>query len=112
MLDCDWSSDVCSSDLAIALANDGQQAVEIVRARGAGDFSVVLMDVEMPVMNGLDATRAIHELDPGLPVIAQTAYAQPEELDRCMAAGMADRLSKPIDHELLVTKVIKWSRRA
>lgn len=98
-------------DCTITLANNGQQAVETVRSRGPGAFQVVLMDVEMPVMNGLDATQGIRALDPGLPVIAQTAYAQPEELDRCMAAGMVDRITKPTDHELLVAKVRKWARR-
>lgn len=92
-------------------ARDGKEALEMARERGPGAYDVVLMDVEMPVMNGIDATRALLELEPGLPILAQTAYALAEELQRCFDAGMVDSLTKPIDHELLVEKVRCWARK-
>ena len=89
----------------VTLACNGQEAVDAVRRQGAAAFDVVLMDVQMPVMDGFDATRAIHELAPRLPVIGQTAHALDEERERCFAAGMVDHLAKPIDPERLVEVV-------
>jgi len=89
----------------VTLAGNGQEAVDAVRQQGAEAFAVVLMDVQMPVMDGFDATRAIHALAPDLPVIGQTAHALDEERERCFAAGMVDHLAKPIDPERLVEVV-------
>ena len=84
------------------LAGDGQQALEILRARPAY-FQVVVMDVQMPVMDGLTATRAIRA-DAALrdlPVIAFTAGVLPEERQAALAAGVNDFLAKPVDLEQL-----------
>ena len=84
------------------LASDGQQALEILRAR-PGYFQVVVMDVQMPVMDGLSATRAIRA-DAALrdlPVIAFTAGVLPEERQAALAAGVNDFLAKPVDLEQL-----------
>ncbi|KAB2963485.1 ATP-binding protein, partial [Zoogloea sp.] len=89
----------------VSLACNGQEAVDAVRQQGAAAFAAVLMDVQMPVMDGFDATRAIHALAPDLPVIGQTAHALDEERERCFAAGMVDHLAKPIDPERLVEVV-------
>jgi CheY-like chemotaxis protein len=94
------------------LVADGQQAVNAVRAAGAGAYDLVLMDVQMPVMNGLEATRAIHALDPDLPVVGQTGHALAEEHEKCRQAGMVDQLSKPLDPDLLLATVRKWARRS
>jgi CheY-like chemotaxis protein len=77
--------------------------VEAVEAVSSDDFDVVLMDVQMPEMDGLEATRRIHErLGTRRPhIIAATANAMQEERDRCLAAGMDDYLSKPIRLEQL-----------
>jgi DNA-binding NtrC family response regulator len=74
---------------------------------GVNAFDVVLMDVQMPVMDGLEATRRLRALAPGLPVIGLTAHALAEEKQRCLAAGMADHVTKPIDVEALVAAVLK-----
>ena len=83
---------------SVKLAADGQQALQILKAQPE-DFDVVLMDIQMPVMDGLAATRAIRD-DPklaGLPVIALTAGALGEERESAIAAGMNDFLPKPLD---------------
>ncbi len=92
------------------LAADGQQALDAVRAAGPGGYDLVLMDVQMPVMNGLEATRAIHAFDPNLPVVGQTGHALAEEREKCLQAGMVDQLCKPLDPDLLVATVKKWAR--
>jgi CheY-like chemotaxis protein/nitrogen-specific signal transduction histidine kinase len=89
---------------AITIVGDGQQVVDAV---SRGDvFDVVLMDVQMPVMDGLEATRRIREIAPNLPVIGQTAHALKEEHDKCLAAGMLVTITKPIDIDLLVATVL------
>jgi PAS domain S-box-containing protein len=86
------------------LAYNGQEAVEAYESR---PFDVVLMDVQMPVMDGLAATRAIRESEarnPGrrrLPIMALTAYAMRGDRERCLAAGMDDYLTKPVKPEEL-----------
>ncbi|MBP5988006.1 MAG: PAS domain S-box protein [Azonexus sp.] len=86
----------------VATVSNGREAVERVIGDGPDAFDVVLMDIQMPEMDGYEATRRILELAPQLPVIAQTAHAFREELDRCLEAGMVGHVTKPFDPELLV----------
>jgi CheY-like chemotaxis protein len=83
------------------LVGDGEAAVERVRQSPHG-FDAVLMDVQMPRMDGFEATRRIATLAPGLPVVGQTAHAMPEEREQCLACGMASHIAKPIEFEQLV----------
>jgi PAS domain S-box-containing protein len=95
----------------LVLVGDGAAAVDRVLGDGPTAYDVVLMDIQMPVMDGYEATRRILELAPGLPVIGQTAHAFNEDRDKCLAAGMAGFIAKPIDpHEL--TKLILQVHRA
>lgn len=87
---------------SVEFAADGQQALEHVRERGAPAFDLVLMDVRMPVMDGLEATRRLLEIAPGLPVIGLTAHALAEERSACLAAGMIDHTTKPINPDALI----------
>ena len=70
------------------------------------DISVVLMDVKMPVVNGLESTRLIKKYKPQIKVIAQTAFAMPDDKTKCLNAGCDDYLSKPVIPEELFTKLI------
>ncbi|BAL93504.1 response regulator [Rubrivivax gelatinosus] len=83
----------------VAIADNGQVALQTLAARGPGAFDVVLMDVQMPVLDGLEATRRLRRdarFD-ALPVMAMTAHALDEERRRCLAAGMQGHISKPLD---------------
>ncbi len=97
----------------VTVAVNGAHAVEVVE-REQGAFEVVLMDMQMPVMGGLDATRAIrlHYDANVLPVIALTADVLVSERDAALQHGMNDFLSKPIDVDQLARVLAKWTRRA
>jgi CheY-like chemotaxis protein len=97
--------------LAPEVASNGQEAVE--KARG-GDYALILMDVQMPVMNGLDATRAIRQI-PGMasvPILALTANAFDEDREVCLAAGMDDHIGKPVAPDVLCTIVLRWLQKS
>ncbi len=66
---------------------------------------LVLMDVRMPVMDGIDATLELKKINKEIPVIAQTAYAMPEDRKKCLGAGCDDYISKPINPNLLIKKM-------
>ncbi|HYC04509.1 MAG TPA: two-component regulator propeller domain-containing protein [Azospirillaceae bacterium] len=93
---------------AVETVENGAEALE--RAR-TGGYDLILMDVQMPVMDGLEATRAIRAL-PGaagrVPVLALTANALPEEAARCREAGMDDHVPKPIDRAVLLSALARW----
>ena len=86
-------------------AENGQRAVELFAASPQGHFSAILMDMRMPVMDGMTATRAIRKLDRPdarrIPIIALTANAFDEDVKQCLQAGMNAHLAKPVDIELL-----------
>jgi two-component system, sensor histidine kinase and response regulator len=89
----------------VMLVKNGTEAVAAVKAM---DFDVVLMDVQMPEMDGIEATRRIRGMEErarGLPIIALTGYAMEEEIARCRAAGVNEHLSKPIDRNELLRLV-------
>jgi PAS domain S-box-containing protein len=87
-------------------ACDGREAVEICRNNPAVDL--VLMDIQMPEMNGLTATEEIKKFNPKIPIIAQTANAINEERLRCMEAGCDDFITKPVNINELYDKIDKW----
>jgi len=99
-----------------AVAGDGQQALDRL-ARGER-FDLILMDLQMPVMDGLQATREIRRQEAAqpagarVPVIALTANLQPGVHELCQAAGIDDVLHKPVDFELLRERLAHWLRRA
>jgi len=94
--------------VAVSVACNGLEAVEALR-RGPQDFDVVLMDLQMPVMDGFAATRAIRqELGLEVPVIALTAHGREEERAQGVAAGMNDHLTKPARLSVLGATLARW----
>ena len=97
-------------DLEIDTAGDGAEAVEAV---SRGRYDVILMDMQMPVMDGLAATRRIRALRDPLaartPIIAMTANVLPEQVARCLEAGMDDHLGKPINLPQLLQALDRWT---
>ncbi|WP_454714641.1 MASE1 domain-containing protein [Caulobacter segnis] len=92
----------------VDVAENGKQAVEKATL---GGYDVILMDIHMPQMDGLQATRAIKALrnEAGkVPIIAMSADALPRQVERCYAAGMVDHIAKPIQREVLYAKVERW----
>ena len=98
----------------VHVANNGQEAVEAVKNNGP--FHLVLMDIRMPVMNGIEATRYIRKdlklSNDELPIVALTAHVMGQEIKDCLKAGMDDYVSKPIKVESLLNKVAQWAKPA
>jgi len=90
---------------------NGLLAVEQVANTGGEVWDLVLMDIMMPVMDGHQATRRVHQIDPGLPVIGLTAHALDEEREKCLASGMVAHVAKPIDLDLLVETIAQHARK-
>ncbi len=93
---------------SVTLANDGAEALEAVCR---DEFDLILMDMQMPVMDGLEATRHIRagaENIRDIPIVALTAAVLPNEIERCMQAGMSDFLPKPIVLDALLRTIAKW----
>ncbi|HMH11613.1 MAG TPA: response regulator [Edaphobacter sp.] len=93
--------------MSIDLAENGEAAVQMVNKR---DYDLVLMDMQMPVMDGVAATKAIRS-NPrfrDLPIIAMTANAMEADREICRQAGMNDHVSKPIDPDAMFATVMKW----
>ena len=97
-------------DCRVVIAGDGREAVE---RWAAGNFDLVLMDCEMPEMDGFDATREIRRRETAVrtPVIAVTARAMSGDRERCVAAGMDDYLAKPIRIDDLTAVLRRWTAR-
>jgi two-component system sensor histidine kinase/response regulator len=89
----------------VSIAEHGQQALDLLAKRSA---DVVLMDLQMPVMDGIEATVRIRAGGWSMPVIAMTASAMPGDRERCLASGMNDYLSKPVDVARLSSTLVKW----
>jgi CheY-like chemotaxis protein len=94
----------------VDVASTGKEAVKAVSKKS---YDIVLMDCEMPVMDGYEATKIIRESEsatnlPRLPIIALTAHAKAEDRDQCLNAGMDDYLSKPFHYDQLRTKLERW----
>ena len=93
--------------LVVDLAEDGQQALALAQQN---TYALILMDMQMPQMNGLEAAQAIRtdSLNAATPILAMTANAFDEDRDACLAAGMNDHIPKPVDSEMLYGTLLSW----
>jgi two-component system sensor histidine kinase/response regulator len=105
--------------LSVEIATNGRMAVDMMTAAETGYYDAVLMDIQMPVMHGYEATKKIRELEKEraaicgrlenrIPIIALTAHAVKGEKEKCLAADMDDYLAKPIDEKQLERVLRKW----
>ena len=98
------------ADIFVDLAENGEEAIRLI---SQNDYDVVLMDMQMPVMDGVAATRIVRS-DPrfaSLPIIAMTANAMASDRELCLEAGMNDHIAKPIDPHQLFGVLRRWIRR-
>jgi two-component system, sensor histidine kinase and response regulator len=95
--------------LQLSIAENGLEAVEWLKRER---FDAVLMDMQMPEMDGLQATRLARTLPQAavVPIIAMTASAMQQDRDECLAAGMDDHIAKPIDPQQLIATLLRWIR--
>ncbi len=96
--------------LKVDVAANGAEAIEALKANA---YDLILMDVQMPVMDGIEATRKIRGstsvlFNPHIPIIAMTAHAQATDRDACIASGMNDYVSKPVNPTLLTEAILRW----
>lgn len=95
-------------------AVNGKECVQLFEIDSSGTYDAILMDMQMPVMNGLDATRAIRRLpspeSKQIPIIALTANAYLEDVQKCKEAGMNDHMSKPVQIEQIIRTVERWMK--
>jgi two-component system, sensor histidine kinase and response regulator len=99
--------------VVVDVANNGRDAVGKLLSAGPERFDAVLMDLQMPLLDGFGATREIRDDSrfAALPILAMTAHAMPEERQRCLDLGMNDHISKPIDPDALFSTLARWTRR-
>jgi len=97
-------------NLQVDVAEDGQQAVDMATAN---NYDLILMDMQMPRLDGLEATRRISAQTAlrEVPILAMTANAFAEDRQRCLDAGMDDFIAKPVDPDILFGTVLKWLRQ-
>lgn len=96
-------------EVTVAIAHNGQEAIDLIQEK---EFDIVLMDVQMPIVDGLEATKYIREeLKLTTPIIGLSANAMREEVEICKQAGMNDYLVKPYSERSLVEVMLKWSAK-
>ncbi len=91
--------------IKILWAKNGRECVDMFILNK--DISLILMDIQMPEMDGFEAVKKILEIDPKVPIIAQTAFSYSEEKKRILSLGCVDYISKPIDKNILYKKMAK-----
>jgi CheY-like chemotaxis protein/two-component sensor histidine kinase len=93
------------NNITTCRAKTGREAVELVKNKN--DISLILMDIKLPELNGMDATREIKKIKPGMPVIAQSAYVSQSDIKAALDAGCDDYITKPVDIKVLINKIAR-----
>lgn len=98
--------------VSVTVANNGREAIDALLAAAPNDYDLVLMDMEMPVLDGYQAARAIRQTQPiaDIPIVALTAHAMKEDRLNCMNAGMNDHIPKPVKPDVLYSVIAKQLR--
>lgn len=96
----------------VVVANNGQEAINIINSSLANKFDAILMDMDMPIIDGYEATRQIKATQGfvDLPIIALTAHNSPEDRQKCLDTGMSDYLTKPIKPDFLYETILSFLR--
>jgi CheY-like chemotaxis protein len=97
------STSLQETKIKILHASNGKEAVEKIKEGNKVD--IVLMDIQLPLMNGYEATKEIRKINQDIPVIAQTAYAMQGDYNKSMEAGCNDHINKPVDTKTLMRKM-------
>jgi CheY-like chemotaxis protein len=93
------------SKIELDLASNGKEAIDMYEPN---KYALILMDIQMPIMDGYDATRVIRELDENIPIIALTANAMKEDIEKTTLCGMNSHINKPIDVNKLYSTLLQY----
>ena len=99
-----------SDKIQVVRAVDGQQAIDICKENS--NFDMIFMDIRMPNKNGHEAFESIREFNPKIPIVAQTSYSFPEEIDKILQTGFDDYISKPLNKDTILGLVNKHSNKS
>ena len=103
-----------SKGIQVYVAENGRLGVDIFASNPVGTFNAILMDLRMPVLDGFEATREIRELgkedSKTIPIIAMTADAFEDDVQKCLAIGMNDHIAKPVEPKVLFATLAKYLR--
>ena len=91
----------------VRVANDGVQAISLVLS-SLSMFDLILMDINMPYLDGHDATTEIRKCGHNMPIVAMTAYAMKGDREQCLEKGMDDYIPKPVNRNILIKVLLKW----
>ena len=96
----------------VETASDGVSCIDMIEKADADYYKMILMDIQMPFMNGYDATLAIRKMKDTkkamIPIIALTAFVFAEDIQKVLSVGMNDHVAKPVDMNILVSTMMKY----
>ena len=98
--------------IQVRIANNGQEAIQLINSDFKHEISLVLMDIQMPILDGIEAFKYIHAKDPSMPVIAMTANALESDKQYHLEIGMVDHISKPFTSQQLMKTISKYLPKA